>query len=138
MTTDEMRELDAWIAEHVMRRKCNSCVDGLYKKLGDAQYAEMREWFISQGSKKIQWPKREPDIKCDHAKRYSTDPAAAMEVLEKCTDRLDCEDIKIGFCTGIWRLQSVYRENPGANGRIIVRAETLPLAICLFAKELFK
>ncbi len=60
----------------------------------------------------------------------STDPAAAMQVLEKCADKLD--DPK--------------KYNPGVSpitksgGQWWVgnqHAETLPLAICLFAKQLF-
>lgn len=66
----------------------------------------------------------------------------AMEVLEKCCEAMDCKDVRIGCCEGSWFVRDVYRENPGARGKIFVHAMppekiTLPLAICLFAQKLF-
>jgi hypothetical protein len=120
MSENELRELNAWIAEHVM---------GWHKVMsrGDNPF---EYWDGSDGAYRIQtW-------------RPTTDPAAAFAVLEKCQERLDCEDVVIGFCTGTWCIRSIYRENPGAKGRINIFAlppseTSLPLAICLFAKQLF-
>lgn len=75
--------------------------------------------------------------------RPTVNSADAMDVLKKCHDKLDCEDIVMGrcdsmvqWCGGDWYLYSIFRENRSAIRRR-VNGETLELAICRFAKELF-
>lgn len=101
MTPTELRELDAWIAEHVLGytySNHNLCC----KKTGR---------FIQAG-----------------LPYYSSDPAAAMEVLKKCIAVI--EDVHFGWhlerrCYFVW----------GDGEKEF--AETLELSICLFAKKLF-
>lgn len=63
---------------------------------------------------------------------YTTDPAAAMQVLQKCS----CEttNIEIDFRDGDTFAVGTYRR---AGGIKEAEADTLPLAIALFAKALF-
>lgn len=103
-----MRELDAWIAEHVFVWQ--------YKMTGSDPVEDGECWFSESGKFPCELP------------YYTTDPAAAMVVLEKCTQK---------DSVGIWRVSHI--EFVVKNHRESVRAtsETLPLAICLFAKQLF-
>ncbi len=136
MTETEMRELDAWIAEHVFGKKVHKGENLVFGSAGIG-----RDDFIYSTGK-------HPTVRmwCEEMS-FSWSPtsesSAAMQVLEKCATKLDCEDMRIGFCTGNWSIQSVYREDPGADGRIKVWAlppakQTLPIAICLFARKLFE
>jgi Phage ABA sandwich domain len=116
MTTTELRKLDAWIAEHVMG------------------------WLRVNSNEKLDHPQRFnvlPDrilIGQNMGHRiieYSptTDPAAAMQVLEKCITGNTSIAINHGT-TGWWVTDCDKKKNYAI-------AETLPLAICLFAKKLF-
>ena len=71
----------------------------------------------------------------------TTDYAQALMVLEKCHRKLDCEDVCIGWCTGLpdgeWYLYSTFREDRIGSRERLVYAPTLPLAICKFAEQLF-
>ena len=114
MTDKELRELDAWIAEHVMGwRKvgllanfiagtflCNTSADCL-----------AHDW--KKESRISTW-------------KPTTDTAAAMEVLKKCLS----VQTEIHICQH-W--EGTY----GIIGRHDVVGETFELAICLFAKTLF-
>lgn len=70
---------------------------------------------------------------------YSTDPAAAMAVLRKCAQRA----INVRISTpvegdpGTWSASWAVGTGSAVDG-LAAKAETLPLAICRFAKELFK
>ena len=90
MSDKEMRELDAWIAEHAMGLSC----------IRAATF------------------------------RPTTDYGATMEVLEKCVERL-LNNVEI---FGNNRDRFVVS---GPNEAFESEAATLPLAICLFAKQLF-
>ena len=105
MSTQELRELDAWIEINLFGR-----VD---VKVEGSTFGE------------ISWDSDKMPVR-----QFSTDPAAAMQVLEKCCEKLDAPD----------------KYNPGVSpivksvGRFWVgnqNGQTLPLAICLFAKQLF-
>ena len=88
----------------------------------DKEIMDLRCWCLKQF----------PDIQ--NSQNAPTDPAAALAVLQKC-----CERIPVSLFKGIrdkWQAQSY---NDRADWCIEIRnAETLPLAICLFARELFK
>ena len=123
MTKTELRELDADIAEHVMGWRCESCLDGFKRKWSVADWNRIR-------AMNPKWPKNEPDLKCDHAAHYTTDPAAAFEVLKKCAEKTS-----FPIC---------FRKSPYGykfwlpNGfAISLNAPTAELAACLFAKKLF-
>lgn len=109
MNEKELRELDAWIAEHVFRLKLN--VNGMIET----------------------WPR--PGVRHDVCvSSYTTDPAAAFAVLEKCIKsnrgRIVFEDWGTEFVVGFWNSdrELFYDE---------ATAPTLPLAICLFSEQLF-
>jgi len=93
MSEKQLRELDAFIAEHVFG-------------------FDMAETSV------------------DDIERYTTDPAAAMMVLEKCCERTEDGRVIVRMGGNKWIAT-------GSNTSIYCVAETLPLAICLFAKELF-
>lgn len=58
----------------------------------------------------------------------TTDPGAAMAVLEKCGEK---ETITLGVLKGKWCVTKATWSG------LFVEAETLPIAICLFARKLF-
>lgn len=63
-----------------------------------------------------------------HFWQPTSDRAQAMEVLEKCGDETVPTLAKMS--SGKWHIFSKFK-------KISVTAETLPLAICIFAKKLF-
>lgn len=74
---------------------------------------------------------------------YTTDPAAAMQVLEKLAQKRNeaydpyCPDatLVIHAPHKDWKNKWIVASDP--THRIIAEADTLPLALCLFAKALF-
>ena len=68
---------------------------------------------------------------------YHADPAAAMQVLEKCATQFDLlgddHAVCISRAMGSWEVM----ESDTSKG-IRVEASTLPIAICLFARDLFE
>lgn len=100
MTTQELRELDAWIEDFVM---------------GTGQIRQSRNEL------------------CPH---YSTDSAAAMDVLKKCAEKIEHSDyasnwIQIQWFNNLWCLADFNKFSDPTT------AETLELSICIFAKQLF-
>lgn len=108
MTDKEMRELDAFIAEHVMGKTAISCNDPRPTKGTEDDYF-VREWVDISRSLPF----------------YTTDPSSAMEVLEKILPTYN----------GSVSIQATSNGKQYAVDSTI--ADTLPLAICLFAKQLF-
>jgi hypothetical protein len=113
MKPNESRELDAWIAEHVMGHEVG--------------YGEILTVEPDRNG--------EPNI-TDHQPipEYATDPAAAFAVLEKCAARLPVAVFKGAIGHG-WVAD--YESPEGYDYSIAATAPTLPLAICLFAKQLY-
>ena len=132
MKTDtELRELDAWIAEHLfnLRRhttksvsrgwECTNC--GAFFKSGLwAQWEVDRLWCGGNSVVKI-------------CPEYTTDHGAAMQVLEKCGQKYGAIRLMAATKTE-WHIQSLWDGNP----QVFAIGDSLPLAICLFARELFK
>lgn len=113
MKTNKLREIDFWIAENVFSWK-----------RGKTYANGNGEWIVNGGS----YPNA-PTY--DQTPCYTTDPAAAMTVLEKCAENtkdLDC--IYLGKVHDEWvvGIDSIKKEEV---------AETLPLAIAKFARKLF-
>lgn len=151
MTTNELRELDAWIAEHVMELPPAFVVikRGLYYRPDDKGYtikmSEAGRYTLEQ-AKERECPYDEPVTykpwECEH---YTTDPAAAMEVLKKCGDFIKGKDHPRGSGNYYIRLYRpsmfnewcVCRGNEDQSNTPYGQAETLELAICQFAKKLF-
>lgn len=109
MTEKEMRELDAWIAENVFGETVES--GAVYSK----DFTKDEMGFCLTG---IAYP----------VPNYTTDPAAAMTVLEKCAEK--DPTISIQKCQNGWRAFSI---NAHA-----LDCDTLPLAIAKLARKLFE
>lgn len=112
MTAKELRGLDVWIAEYVMGYR-------------------LRE---SNGRMEVELPTDEGSKWCglNLIQNYSTDPAAAMEVLKRII-QISKKTVCQGVCTEGFQ---VY--HGGAYYiKTVVTAETLELAIALFSKKLF-
>ena len=112
MNYEEIRELDAWISEHVFGAKCGHV------------------WSVESGQSRckkcnVQWDGKEVVMP------YSKDPSAAMEVLKKC---IEGRTVVIGspsqseYLISWLKSDSIYFHT---------KAETFELAICLFAKKIF-
>lgn len=107
MNTQELRELDAWIACNLFGAK-----DIVWVQLW-AEIGCPNEPFQNHGADEIPY--------------YTTAPAAAMEVMKKCLEK---------DSVGFWKKQHGYTvKNHREDCR--EQAPTLELAICLFAKKLF-
>lgn len=140
MTESQLRELDAWIAEHVFGYKWGhfGSVDdktGL-PELGWKEpiyLLEPERYGVEKSAHELP-----PQHRCKvdgwinkglpSYPEYTTDPAAAMAVLEKCREK---ESVTIGTLNGKCCVTK------SSWSRLFVESDTLPLAICLFAKQLF-
>lgn len=116
MTDKELRELDAWIAEHVMG------------------WTVMSE-TLCDPKPEVKHGRQTGDVDINPVAplpNYTIDPAAAMMVLEKCCSRTALP-ILVGVSAGGFycTTQSMDRIKSW------VFSDTLPLAIALFAKQLF-
>ncbi len=124
MNEKELHELDAWIDGHIFGvKKCHHIhTKRLKNSFLKVQCLDCHGAFRDEGG-----------TVNNGLRRYTTDPAAAMMVLKKCLARFDNESddaIMIALVNG----KPIVCSNEIQQGR---EAETLPLAICLFAKQLF-
>lgn len=109
MSDQDKRELDAWIAEHVMGWKRGP------------------QWGNGNG----EWLNGEIPVCTWHtAPQFCTNPVAAMALLEKCAKKAVSISI-VPQSNGGW---IIYAHGIDTN---MVEADDLPLAICLFAKKLY-
>lgn len=108
MTTNELREIDAWIAEHVMGAKENPRFSG-------SVIGITKVWLDTRTYETFS-----PTEISDYA----------MEVLEKCIGKgvVNLRESSNGYFID---------KSPANPPYVYAEAETLPLAICLFAKKLF-
>lgn len=123
MTEREMRELDEWIAVHVMgwhKFEANSINHGICDNCGKSLGAQHKHYFPEFHS-----------VKTGSIPFYTTDPAAAMDVLDACFKRVGGMIIHIAKT-------SEYMMWCGDNWELRVKAETKERAICQFAKQLFE
>lgn len=128
MKDTDTRELDAWIAEHVMGFEERPCYHGSARIEGMTFYVANGRSVTGEASKgNHQFPK------------YTTDPAAAMEVLKKCGEHLAATDSAIELGQNLNKDGLIYWwvNHDRASASFLCEAETLELAICLFAKKLF-
>ena len=107
MNDAELRELDLWIAVNIFG----------WQTFNEEEYPHRMLWREGDIGSPV-WD--EPDF-------YTTDPAAAMEVLKRCSDEWD---IQIGR-------RMITKEWFCSSGYAYTQAETIELAICQFAKKLF-
>lgn len=129
MSDVELRSLDAWIAEHVMGYEERQSYRGSSVIKGETF------WVVAGRAA------TSPAFKGQHRfPEFSTEPAAAMQVLEKCGDgqlsRGGETDMCIRKSVSGWIIDEI---TTGEDYGMLktATAATLPLAICLFAKKLF-
>jgi len=124
MTTQELRELDAWIAEHVM-----DCKEAeVLRDLIDGRFIRNTEGEI------LIWRGRPNHPKVEQW-RPTTNQSGAMDVLKKCAEKRVIIELFINV-QGKWTCgtQSV---EMGSYQSVFSESETAELSICLFAKQLF-
>ena len=125
MSEIDLRELDAWIAEHVF-----GWTDiEIHQPL--AEIMEPEQPAFRRG-----YPKK--DSLWQHIPQYTTDHAAAFAVLEKCAEKT-CVEIRKQVHGGekwaVWEdSRTIELHTTGLEGGL---SDSLPLSICLFAKQLF-
>lgn len=124
MKDQEHSQLNSWIAEHVTRRGT-----GHYYCSGCRQCVPIEE-VTSGGYHENCQIGGKIDNGIPH---YTTSPADALEVLKKCAEKCekDCKLIGIRRAE-VW---TVFARDH--YDRETAEAETIELAICLFAKQLF-
>lgn len=124
-----LRELDAWIAEHVMGwKRC--------KSIHSLDYAN-RYAIDTTGAIYRHNPKRrDTRMSLFHP---STDPAAAMEVLKKCIAKCNEDGASLDLDLNEQSKTLINKMHYGVSyeSSLDEEGETLELAICLFAKKLF-
>ena len=113
MNTEEMRELDAWIFQHVFG----------YIPWREEEYPHRNGWAKGDeyGEKVLDYDKPE----------FTTSPADALAVLRECYPQVGGSSIQTAFIGQylVWH---------GDNFDQRVKADTIELAICLFARQLFE
>lgn len=138
MSDTELRELDAWIAEHVMGWTVKSRTSPhsgssrehfWFEPGNDIEPKYRGLTYTMSPSGNVGGERCAPEIA-----HYTTDPAAAMWVLEKCCDDAP-NAVEIIHEFNPWEVRTRKSNKPG--DFLEVHAETLPLAICLFARKLF-
>lgn len=134
MSDKELRELEIWLAEHLFGYKWYRFEAG-----GKHWFTQTHPsaWVQRQGG--IEAPPEGTEMNSD-APRYTTDPAAAMEVLKKCAEEqtvtVEHSD-KNQLGQPQW-LVALLGEHDGDYVEEFCKcAPTLELAICLFAKQVF-
>jgi hypothetical protein len=110
MNEKEMRELDCWLAINVMGNSIHN-----------AASAKGEQWYWSAVNNCVM-------DSYAHSFKPTDDPAAAMQVLEKCCNKTT---LAINHGTTGWWVSDCDKKS-----RFAV-AETLPLAICLLARKVF-
>lgn len=113
VSNKELRQLDVWIATHLFGwvRTDVKCEPSDNRTIGGFLYSpDGFNMDMNQGS---------------YPPHYTTDPAAVMPVLEKCVEKSHTVCLMRGF-----RIVN-------ASTSCDAEASSLPIAICLFAKQLF-
>ncbi len=130
MSETELRELGAWIAEHVMLDSPR--IEAVAMNADETGVALWENEWITRSAVR-QFCKEHPQYHYVERKiycQYTRNEADALRVLKRC---LIDEPVRIVHWThsGQFELQS------SDDDRIFPSAPTLELAICLFAKQLF-
>ena len=114
MSEKELRDFDAWIGVNVFGKKA------IHQHGPPPVEGIEDDYFV------IEY------IHCSHSlPHYTTDPAAAMVVLEKCAEKESerFDGVQIDRIKSGWIVSTC---------EVDAHAPTLPLAITLFAKKLFE
>jgi Phage ABA sandwich domain len=122
MTKNELRKLDALIAEHVMG----------WKEVRFLSYYGKGKFMVSRETGELMVY----DLKGESFSP-TTDPAASMQVLQKCAEKDFPTVYKSRADESSWCVDNL-RIGSGINeSTISISAPTLELAIALFAQKLF-
>lgn len=113
MNDKDLRELDAYLAEHVMG----------WKKVSSPQDLCKGSFLANKGADCIEYS--------SGRFKPSTDPAAALMVLEKAAAKLAPHSLVISFENDQWYVFE------GGNFMEAVKNDSLTLAVASFAKQLF-
>lgn len=130
MNEKELRDLDAWIAKNVFGWKPET------RKMYAGEN-NVKGFGLNQHLGRGDCERKFINDYLFPLDRYSTDPAAAMQVLEKCAEKLAPQRLHIYAPTGackIWLVSDCEGHNSTPSSG---SAENLPEAICLFAQKLF-
>lgn len=132
VSENELRELDAWIAEYVLG----------YVWLPD--HGRSGKFYLYDKPTPLDLKESKHGLSpIEHGVHhrvpsFTTDAAEALKVLEKCVFAIPTHhEIKIGMARNGSFLVSVQYDDFEPNSHKDSNADTLPLAICLFAKQLF-
>lgn len=139
MSETELRELDAWIdrelfagGKFVGLKKC-----GFWYRDGACGYTSAAcdaGRFTPEEAKKREYLRGEEPVTIHELPipHYTTSPADAMRVLERCVDESPYGSVTIYKAGDEWLIEC-------KDGEVFESAQenTLPLAICLFARKLF-
>lgn len=147
MTNEEMRELDAWICEHLFGYVFTDSPDD-FTATSEGQFYKhttkgAQGWRVvaSKAYKKQFAPAGKPYAHSWSNFQPTTDSKLALEVLKKCAEVYH-EVICIYQCptSNEWEVSAnvFHGEGEGEPRDIIMTAPTLELTIALFAKELFR
>lgn len=138
--TKQLRELDAFIAEHVFGWKWFAFKPVTPNTRRWTVLLEPAAWQKRKGGKVVFAPHKDDERDIGSIEHYTTDPAAAMMVLERCAVKLaerfvtmSRYGLVIFSPRGPIRHWTIRDEDKD----IVANGETLPLAICKFSKQLF-
>ena len=126
MTAQEMRELDAWIWFNIFKM-----VEHKIDKTSDGVDVWERLYLPENISPTLPHDELEKHWRILYIPTFTITAEYAMEVLKKCAEKCNKEDISICLRYGAWNVSQWTKH------KIEEEAETLELAICLFAKKLF-
>lgn len=115
MTPEQMRELDAWIGRNVFGKKVCECFPHLWERRG------------TEGDSELYCTHCNAYLSDVRLVTYTTSPADAFAVLEKCAEKKSIEINRL--VSGRWYITTLHMD--------VEPQSTLPVAICLFAKALF-
>lgn len=144
MNSEQMRELDAWIAEHVMGWQW---MRFNYKRKPEDS-GEPFCMLIPPGEN---WPANPKwnGVKCDgpvegipddsdlSVFQPTTNAATALEVLKKCAEFRESISIYQRLSDDLWVIRTFVDDDDGKRREIFAEAPTLELAIALFAQQLY-
>lgn len=131
MNEKELIALDLWVDINVFNQfnMVGLRKRGLWYRPNAKGYTHQsaEAWRLTRAeAKPYEYLHDEPVTICElPIPRYTTDPAAAMEVLKKCAEKIYPNHFPIRVFAGGWQIS------------LFEPSETPELAICLFARKLF-
>lgn len=146
MSETELRELDAWIAEHVMglAKAFGLKKRGYWYRPEAKGYTDRQSeaWRLPlEEAKKHEYKRGDEPVLIFEldTPRYTKDHASAMMVLEKCAGKVNVTIAEVGL---VWDVMARDWDRVNTGDQIqpelvSAQGDTFLLAICLFAKKLY-